>query len=77
MSDIVVTIEGVKKLLDKSNPNKATGPDQIPAWILKECSAELAPILTLVLNESLKQCKVPEDWRQANVTAIFKKGSRY
>ena len=77
MDDITVTTEGVRKLLIKSNPNKASGPDQIPARILKECSEGIAPILALIFNRSLQEGQVPRDWRHANVTAIFKKGSRY
>ena len=38
MKDISVTEEGVKKLLQKANPRKASGPDMIPARFLKECA---------------------------------------
>ena len=36
MKDIQVTNEGVKKLLQKLNPGKASGSDLLPARILKE-----------------------------------------
>ena len=52
-------------------------PDMIPARILRECSDELAPILTIVFNRTLQTGCVPEDWKQANVSAVFKKGQRY
>ena len=45
--------------------------------MLKECSSELAPILALIYNETLAQGTVPDDWRQANVAPIFKKGEKY
>ena len=77
MDNITVTEQGVKKLLQKSNRQKATGPDMIPARILRECSEELAPILTIVFNKMLQTGCVPEDWKQANVSAVFKKGQRY
>ena len=77
MDNITVTEQGVKKLLQKSNPQKATGPDMIPAQILREYSEELAPILTIVFNRTLQTGCVPEDWKQANVSAVFKKGQRY
>ena len=44
MNNIYVSEDGVRKLLQKSNPRKATGPDMIPARLLKECAEELAPI---------------------------------
>ena len=39
--------------------------------------SEIAPILALIYNESLAQGTVPDDWRQANVAPIFKKGEKY
>ena len=68
MEDIEVDEACIRKLLQKTNPRKATGPDSIPACILKDCASELAPILTIILNKSLQKGKVPEDWRHANVT---------
>ena len=41
--------------------------------MLKECSSEIAPILTLIYNESLAQGTVPDDSREANVAPVFKK----
>ena len=77
MEDIEVDEAGIRKLLQKTNPRKATGPDSIPAHILKDCASELAPILTIIFNKSLQEGKVPKDWRHANVTAIYKKGTRH
>ena len=44
--------------------------------MLKECSSEISPMLALS-NESLAQGTVPDDWRQANVAPVFKKGEKY
>ncbi|MCG7866607.1 MAG: reverse transcriptase family protein, partial [Candidatus Thiodiazotropha taylori] len=77
MDHITCTVEGTTKLLKKINPNKACGPDSIPARILKELADELAPLLTAIFNKCLEEGEVPEDWRRANVTAIFKKGEKY
>ena len=52
-------------------------PDGLSARVLKECSSEIAPILALIYNETLAQGTVPDDWRQANVAPIFKKGEKY
>ena len=49
----------------------------IPARLLKECSEELAPILAIIYNKSIQAGKVPDDWKKANVSAVFKKGQRY
>ena len=39
-----MTEEGVRKLLRKLNPNKASGPDLIPARILKDMADEISPL---------------------------------
>ena len=52
-------------------------PDGLSARVLKECSSEIALILALIYNETLAQGTVPDDWRQANVAPIFKKGEKY
>ena len=77
MPEITVSIEGVQKLLQKLNPQKACGPDQIPAKILRDLADVIAPPLTLIFQKSLDEGNIPNDWRTANVTAIFKKGERY
>ena len=55
MKELHVSVEGVTKLLRKVNPNKASGPDSIPARILKELADEIAPLLTTIFNKGLEQ----------------------
>ena len=76
MPDIVVNQDGVTKLLQRLKPQKAAGPDELPARFLKECALSLSPLLTFIFQQSLDQGFVPTDWRKANVTPIFKKGDR-
>ena len=76
LNSIVVTEELVNKALDKLKPNKATGADEIYPRILKECHSEVSNPLCLIFNKSLKEGKVPSDWKKANATPIFKKGSK-
>ena len=72
MGDITVDPKGVAKLLDGLNVHKASGPDGLNARVLKECSNEISPILALIYNESLAR-KVPDEWRQTNVSPVFKR----
>lgn len=73
--EIEITVEGVKKLLEDMEPNKASGPDQIPARILKECANEIAPILTAIFTQSLHTGELPSDWLISHISPIFKKGN--
>ena len=65
--------DGVLKLLKRINPNKASGPDMIPARILKDLAEEFASFLTEIFQRSLTDGEVPMDWLSANVTAILKR----
>ena len=76
MDDITITEEGVFKLLKNLDTSKAVGPDEITARMLKESAKEIAPVLTSLFQQSLDTGDLPDDWLLANVTALFKKGSR-
>ena len=77
MEEIIVKEHGVCKLLLKINPRKACGPDKISTRILKDSAVELAPLLTAIYQRSFDCGEVPEDWRSANITPVFKKGDRF
>ena len=77
MPDIEVTTEGILSLLKRLNPNKATGPDLIPARIFKELAEQCAPYLHIIYVKCLNGGGIPDVWKQANVSAIYKKGERF
>ena len=58
------------------NPNKSPGPDQIHPRVLKEVSGPISVPLSQIFRKSLENGRLPEQWKEANVTPIFKKGSR-
>ena len=76
MPPIHIEEKGVLKQLLSLNANKATGPDKISTIILKNYAPNIAPILSKLFQKTLDKSKVPEDWKQANITPIYKKGSR-
>ena len=69
--------KGVAKLLDGLHVYKAPGQDGLNTRVLKECSNEISPILALIFNESLARDCVPDEWQQANVSQVLKKGEKY
>ena len=71
MSNILVHTKGVHKLLINLQTNKATGPDAIPAFILKAIATELAIVLAKLFQLSLNIGEVPNDWRDASVVPLF------
>ena len=76
IGNINVDERGINKLLTNLKTNKASGPDEIQARLLKELNNELSPIFTILFQASLNQGKVPQDWKLANVTPLFKKGDK-
>ena len=77
IDNIIITTEGVTKLLKNINPAKACGPDAIPNIVLKNCAENLAPALTTIFQLSLNTGLLPEDWTKANVSCVFKKGDKH
>ncbi|CAM5114322.1 unnamed protein product [Eretmochelys imbricata] len=76
LSQIEVSLEEILELIEKLNSNKSPGPDGIHPRVLKELKCEIAELLTMVCNLFFKSASVPNDWKIANVTPIFNKGSR-
>ena len=77
MPEIVIKTDGVEKLLRNLSPHKASGPDSLPNTILKNCAAELAPIISDIFQQSLDTGSLPSDWRNANISPVFKKGNKH
>ena len=73
ISDISVTYNGVVNLLKNIKEHKAHGPDKIPNHLLKECATDIAHSLVLPFQASIKQSKVPSEWKHALISPIFKK----
>ena len=74
--NINITVAAVRKKINSLRSESAAGPDGLGPRVLKELQHGLAPALTHVYRRSLAEGAVPADWRKANVTPIFKKGSK-
>jgi hypothetical protein len=62
--------------LRKLKVGKASGIDGIVPKVLVECADVLFKLLWIIYNLSLQTGRIPIDWKRANVTAIFRKGSK-
>ena len=49
----------------------------VPTTILKDYSQEIAPILQAIFQQSLDTGEVPDDWKKANISAVYKKGDKH
>ena len=66
-----ISEEDVYDELCKIDPSKASGPDETPGKILKQCAHWLSEPLTKLFTMSLQTGKLPQDWRSANIAPVF------
>ena len=76
LGQLFVTPEIIAKKIKKMKDNKSPGVDGIPPKLLKEIVEQMSTPLANVFNLSLEEGIVPSEWREANNTPLFKKGSR-
>jgi len=60
--------------LRQLKPSTSTGPDGIPNLFLKKLCRQLSLPLCHIFNESFQSRVLPNDWKYAYVTPLFKQG---
>ncbi|PKU38324.1 rna-directed dna polymerase from mobile element jockey-like [Limosa lapponica baueri] len=66
----------VRDHLAKLDIHKSMGPDGIHPRVLRELAEVIAGPLSIIFEKSWRTGEVPEDWRKANITPVFKKGKK-
>lgn len=75
-TDFACCEEEIMANLSAIKIDAATGPDGIPAIVLRTCAKALTPSICSLFNTLLRFGAVPGDWKQANVIPIHKKGDK-
>ena len=76
MDEIDTSQSAVYQKLRNLDPEKEVGDDNINPAILRNVADQFAVPLSIIFTTSMKSGKIPQDWRTANVTPIYKKGSK-
>ena len=71
---LFVTPEMITNKIKKMKNNKSPGVDGIPPKLLKEIVEQISTPLAKLFNLSLEEGIVPSEWKEANITPLFKKG---
>ena len=76
LGQLFVTAEMIAKKIKKMKDNKSPGVDGIPPNLLKEIVEQISTPLAKLFNLSQEEGIAPSEWKEANITSLFKKGSR-
>ena len=57
----------------KLSPVKSCELEPLPTWLLKECKAELDPLITDIVNMSLRESMFPKSLKTALIRPLLKK----
>ena len=68
----IISVETTLDALTRVKVNKATGPDDIPAWVIRNNADILAAPLTAIFNSSLREEILPPQWKSAYVVLVPK-----
>ncbi|GAB0181731.1 mitochondrial enolase superfamily member 1 [Grus japonensis] len=72
----LVEEDWIREHLGKLDTHKSMGPDGMHLQVLRELADVIARLLSIIFERSWRTGEVPEDWRKANVTPVFKKGKK-
>lgn len=70
-----VTVEEVFLIMKAQKPKLSCGLDTINNRIVKQCSEELAVPMSIIINKSIREGKVPDKHKEARVIPLYKKGN--
>lgn len=70
---LCLTTADVRKTLQRVNPRKAAGPDNIPGRVLRGCADQLADVFTDIFNISLSSTVVPTCFKTTTIVPVPKK----
>jgi hypothetical protein len=76
MKEIRVSKGEIKKKIQKLRKEAAAGPDGIKPRLLQQLEDSILLPLEMLFNRSLETGEIPQEWRTAKVTPIFKKGAK-
>ena len=71
---VVFSERGVVAAINKLKPNLSSGPDNIPPLFFKKVKYSISKPLALLFNQFLSVGFVPEAWKNAIITPVYKHG---
>jgi hypothetical protein len=75
--DVQFSPTAIEKYFSKLRIDKSPGVDGLSPGLLRYIGREISVPLCIIFQLSLNTASVPQDWKLANVSPIFKKGNRH
>jgi len=75
MPPVFFTPMDVSKCIKQLKHNGSAGPDNLPAEFYKAAGSYILLPLSVIFNMSIQTGELPEVWKCASVTPVFKKGT--
>ena len=72
MSSITFSAELVKRYLLSQKNSLTSGVDGLPQAFFKNCACSLSVPLSIIFTKSYRLGTIPNSWRSANITPIYK-----
>ena len=76
MPKLIITESKIAKVLSKLKPDKSPGPDGLHPKFFKEMAEYMNVPLCIIFNFSLGNGVLPNAWKKARVSAIYKKDNK-
>ena len=77
LTHLNITSEDAKQFFGKPKTSKSPGPDGLHPRVLVQLTDQLIEPLNTIFCRSLIEGQLPQDWKDGNITPIFKKGKRH
>ena len=76
ISSIDFGSDGIAKIIQKLDPNKAHGHDLTNIRMLTICGNSVFKPLQLIFRSCIENGRFPSEWKKANVVPVHKKGNK-
>ena len=76
MQRITLEPNEINSLLKSLNINKSPGIDDLHPRLLKGLADQITQPLHKIYQQSLDTCDLPDDWKRAKISAVYKKGEK-
>ena len=71
MDKLTITENTILSILKELNISKSPGPDEISTRLLMELSDVICHPLCKIFETSIKTSCIPDDWKDAKISAIY------